>query len=150
MGSLTTCLRQAREFLADDIHDGNLKRAAELRANGSTVDEAKMQAAREALQAVRDGRAEVEAAKAEGRTLYEPLPPEQQPKPAPAPEMPNMPPELVAVSQQFPDLVVQMDGMDAPMRLAEFLDAARAESDEMMAEAPLYQLAAECALTNGV
>lgn len=150
MSSLTTCLRQAREFLSEDIHDGILKRAAELRANGSSADEAKMVATREALQQVRDARALVETAKAEGRSLYEPLPDDQQPKPPAQPEQPAMPPELAAVAQQFPDLVVQLDGMEAPMRLNEFLDAVRAESDEMMAEAPLYQLAAECALTNGV
>jgi hypothetical protein len=50
---------------------------------------------------------------------------------------------------EFPDLMVQMDGMDAPMKLGDFLAAAKAEADEMLADAPLMQVAAECALVNG-
>jgi hypothetical protein len=46
--------------------------------------------------------------------------------------------------------MVMLDGMDKPMPLAEFMAAVRAEADEMLADAPLVQLAAECALVNGV
>ncbi|MBP6252576.1 MAG: hypothetical protein KA387_07465 [Rubrivivax sp.] len=56
---------------------------------------------------------------------------------------------LAQIRQQFPDLQVQLDGMDAPMRLDDFLAAVKAEADELSADAPLMQVAAECALLNG-
>lgn len=57
---------------------------------------------------------------------------------------------LDAIREQHPDLMVQLDGMDAPMRMDDFLAAAKAEADEMTADAPLMRAAAECALTFGV
>ena len=48
-----------------------------------------------------------------------------------------------------PDMLVMLDGMDRPMPLTEFLAAVRAEADEMLADAPLVELAAQCALVNG-
>jgi hypothetical protein len=57
---------------------------------------------------------------------------------------------LDAIRADFPDLMVQMDGMDAPMRLDDFLAAAKADADEMLADAPLLQRAAECAIINGL
>lgn len=62
---------------------------------------------------------------------------------------------LADVSQQFPDLTVQMDGMDAPMRLSDFLDQVRREAmdgtdmDIGGNDAPLMQVAASCFLLNG-
>jgi len=62
---------------------------------------------------------------------------------------------LAEVSQQFPDLTVQMDGMDAPMRLSDFLDQVRREAmdgtdlDIGGNDAPLMQVAASCFLLNG-
>jgi hypothetical protein len=57
---------------------------------------------------------------------------------------------LTAVAQQFPDLEVMLDGMDRPQRLSEFLAAVKAEADAEIADAPLFQVAAECALINGL
>jgi hypothetical protein len=57
---------------------------------------------------------------------------------------------LAMAAERFPDLQVQVDGMDAPMPLAEFMAAAKAEADELAADAPLMQVAAECALLNGL
>jgi hypothetical protein len=56
---------------------------------------------------------------------------------------------LAQIRAQFPDLMVQLDGMAAPMRLDDFLAAVKAEADELAADAPLMQVAAECALLNG-
>ena len=56
---------------------------------------------------------------------------------------------LAQVRAQFPDLQVQLDGMDAPMALDDFLTAVKAEADEIAADGPLMQVAAECALLNG-
>ncbi len=56
---------------------------------------------------------------------------------------------LDQVRAQFPDLMVQLDDMAAPMRLDDFLAAVKAEADELAADAPLMQVAAECALLNG-
>lgn len=62
---------------------------------------------------------------------------------------------LTEIQQQFPDLTVQMDGMDKPMPLSEFL--AQVQRDAMDGtdfelggnDAPLMQLAASCFLLNG-
>lgn len=62
---------------------------------------------------------------------------------------------LAEVQQQFPDLTVQMDGMDAPMRLSDFLAQVQREamegSDFYLGgnDAPLMQVAATCFLLNG-
>ena len=57
---------------------------------------------------------------------------------------------LAAITADHPDLLVQMDGMAQPMRMADFLASVKAEADEMAADAPLMQVAAECALLNGM
>ena len=62
---------------------------------------------------------------------------------------------LAEVSQQFPDLTVQMDGMDKPMRLSDFLEQVQREAMEGTDldlggnDAPLMQVAASCFLLNG-
>ena len=63
--------------------------------------------------------------------------------------MPGESAQVAAVRAQFPDLQVMVDGMDKPMPMAEFLAAAKAEADDLAADAPLMQVAAECALLNG-
>jgi hypothetical protein len=59
------------------------------------------------------------------------------------------PARLDEIRLQYPDLMVQMDG-GAPMRMDDFLAAAKAEADELAADAPLMVKAAECALTFGL
>lgn len=72
-----------------------------------------------------------------------------------APEAAAVAARLAEVSQQFPDLTVQMDGMDAPMRLSDFLEQVRREAmdgtdlDIGGSDAPLMQVAASCFLLNG-
>lgn len=62
---------------------------------------------------------------------------------------------LAEVQAQFPDLTVQMDGMDKPMPLADFLAEVQREamdgSDVDLGgnDAPLMQVAATCFLLNG-
>lgn len=56
---------------------------------------------------------------------------------------------LSMAAEKFPALEVMVDGMEKPMPMAEFLAAAKAEADELAADAPLMQIAAECALLNG-
>ena len=56
---------------------------------------------------------------------------------------------LAQIEAERPDLQVMLDGMDKPMALADFLAAVKADADEMLADAPLLQVAAECALLNG-
>lgn len=56
---------------------------------------------------------------------------------------------LAQIRQQFPDLQVHLDGMDAPMRLDAFLAAVKAEADEVAGDADLLAVAVECALVNG-
>lgn len=59
------------------------------------------------------------------------------------------PARVDALLADNPDMLVMLDGMEKPMRLADFMAAVKAEADEMVADAPLLQVAAECALTNG-
>lgn len=56
---------------------------------------------------------------------------------------------LAMVAERFPDLQVQLDGMDAPMPMADFMAAAKAEAADMAADAPLMKTAVECFLLNG-
>lgn len=62
---------------------------------------------------------------------------------------------LAEVQAQFPDLTVQMDGMDKPMPLADFLAEVQREAMEGSDfdlggnDAPLMQVAATCFLLNG-
>ena len=62
---------------------------------------------------------------------------------------------LTEIQQQFPDLTVQMDGMDAPVKLSDFLEQVQREAmdgtdfDLGGNDAPLMQLAASCFLLNG-
>lgn len=62
---------------------------------------------------------------------------------------------LSDIAQQFPDLTVQMDGMDQPMRLSDFLEQVKREAAEGTDadlggnDAPLMQVAASCFLING-
>lgn len=53
---------------------------------------------------------------------------------------------LSMAAERFPALEVMTDGMEKPMPMAEFLAAVKVEADELAADAPLMQLAAECAL----
>lgn len=62
---------------------------------------------------------------------------------------------LADIQTQFPDLTVQMDGMDKPVRLADFLAEVQREAMEGTDfelggnDAPLMQVAASCFLING-
>lgn len=53
------------------------------------------------------------------------------------------------VKAEAPDLMVQLDGMDAPMRIDDLLAAIKAEADDMVLDGELMQVAAECALRVG-
>lgn len=53
--------------------------------------------------------------------------------------------EIAALS---PDMLVQLEGMAAPMRLADALEAVKAEAARDVADAPLLQVAANCFLRN--
>ena len=53
------------------------------------------------------------------------------------------------VKTEAPDLMVQLDGMDAPMRIDDLLAAIKSEADDMVLDGELMQLAAECALRVG-
>lgn len=143
MGSLTSCLREAAEFLAPEQRAAILEAAARLRGEGMGVADADAAAVREVLGTVEGNLKEVETARAEGRTLYEPAP-EQ------AAEVAAMPSRVDEVTREYPDLMVRMDDMDEAMPASEFIAKAKAEADEMEADAPLIQAAAECAILNGV
>ncbi|OWQ92035.1 hypothetical protein CDN99_06665 [Roseateles aquatilis] len=55
---------------------------------------------------------------------------------------------VAQIELEQPGLLVQLDGMDAPRPLSEVMTAVKAEADELLSEAELYQTAAQCALLN--
>jgi len=54
-----------------------------------------------------------------------------------------------ALLLEQPDMLVMLDGMDAPRRLSEVLADIKAEADEMRLDGELLQVAAQCALQHG-
>lgn len=54
--------------------------------------------------------------------------------------------QAAEIAKLSPDMMVQLEGMDAPVRLADALEAVRAEAARDAADAPLLQVAAECFL----
>jgi hypothetical protein len=145
MASLTSCLQQAGDLLSAEAKRAVLARADELRKGGMAGPEAARQAVADTLAGAKSSLSEVETAMKDGVTLYEAAPE----TPAAAAEQQAAMSRVDQVLFDAPDMMVQMDGMDAPMRAADFMAAIRAEADEMVADAPLMQIAAECALSTG-
>ena len=56
---------------------------------------------------------------------------------------------IAEAAARYPDLQVMLDGMDAPMPMAEFLATVQREADAARADAPDLMDAATCALLNG-
>lgn len=54
--------------------------------------------------------------------------------------------QAAEIARLSPDMMVQLDGMDAPVRLADALEMVRREAEAEAADAPLLQVAAECFL----
>lgn len=54
--------------------------------------------------------------------------------------------QAAEIAQFSPDMMVQLEGMDAPMRLADALEAVKAEAAKDAESAPLFEVAANCLL----
>ncbi|KAF7958204.1 hypothetical protein AWV80_01145 [Cupriavidus sp. UYMU48A] len=54
--------------------------------------------------------------------------------------------QVAEIAKLSPDMMVQLEGMDKPVRLADALEAVKAEAAREAADAPLLQAAAECFL----
>lgn len=132
--SLVKCLQKAGDFLSPDDKAELLAAASRYRKDGMTAAEAAMRAVDEQIAKVD------KLIESPPETLQTPETPGAQA------EVVSAEPRLDAIRAQFPDLMVQLDGMDKPMRLDDFLASVKAEADEMAADAPLMQVAAECAL----
>ena len=145
MPSLTSCLKLAGDLLPSEARAAILARAEELRRGGMDNAAASRQAVADTLAAAKSSLAEVDTALKDGATLYEAKPE----TPAAAAEQQAAPSRIDQVLAAAPDMMVKLDGMDEPMRAADFLALVRAEADEMVADAPLMQVAAECALSIG-
>lgn len=52
------------------------------------------------------------------------------------------------IRQQSPELMVRLDGMDAPMPVGELLDRIKAEADDLLADGELMPMVAQCAALN--
>ena len=141
MASLTTCLKKAGDLLDPEDRAEILRLAGELRASGLNSAEA----ARGAIQA---RMAEVDRLIAGGAADAPKAGEQAQAKEGMTPEQQQA--QMVdTLAATRPDMMVMLDGMDKPMPLSEFMAAVRAEADEMLADAPLVELAAQCALVNG-
>ncbi len=145
MTSLTSCLQQAGPFVSAEARAAIGKLSSDLRKQGMDTQEAARKAVSEYMKESGGRLAEVETAFKDGVTLYETAPE----TPAAKVEAEAAVPRVDQVARDMPDLMVQMDGMDKPMRVSDFLAAVKAEADEMAADAPLMQVAAECALLHG-
>jgi len=56
--------------------------------------------------------------------------------------------QAAEIAKFSPDMIVQLEGMEAPMRLADALEAVKAEAAKEAETAPLFETAAQCALQN--
>lgn len=54
--------------------------------------------------------------------------------------------QTAEIAKLAPDMMVQLEGMDKPMRVADALEAVKAEAAKEVQDAPLLQVAAECFL----
>lgn len=145
MGSLSKCLAQAGDLISSDAKAAIISRAADLRKSGATSEDIARQSVEDYLKQSSGRLKEIETAINDGVTLYETAPE----TPAAKAEAEAAVSRVDQVLRDMPDLRVQMDGMDSPMAAADYLAMVKAEADEMAADAPLMQLAAECALMHG-
>lgn len=58
----------------------------------------------------------------------------------------NLDAQTAEIARLSPDLMVQLEGMDKPMRLADALDAVKADAANDVKDAPLLEVAANCFL----
>ena len=68
--------------------------------------------------------------------------------PAANPAVAHVDAQAAEIAALSPDMLVQLEGMSAPMRLADALEAIKAEAARDAADAPLMQVAANCFLRN--
>lgn len=81
--------------------------------------------------------------------LVDKAPDLQGDKPSKMQEQPPLLDQQTAeIARLSPDMMVQLEGMDKPMRLADAMEAVKAEAAREAADAPLLQVAAECFLRN--
>lgn len=138
MGSLSTCLQAAGEFLSAEHRAAIYSRAAELRAQGVDVDQASRQAVKSVLDESGAKLAEVESAMVEGRTLHHP--PDAQ---AAEPAAPLFRDDLMLPTGEF-------DAETGAPKMAsanEMIAQARADAARIKTTAPrLMETAATCLL----
>lgn len=145
MPSLTSCLQQAGAFISPEAKAAIGKLANRFRSEGLDTQEASKKAVSDYMKERGGSLKEIETAIDEGVTLYEIVPE----TPAAKAEAEAAVSRVDQVLMDMPDLMVKTDDMDAPMKAADFMAMVKAEADELAADGPLMQIAAECALLNG-
>jgi len=88
---------------------------------------------------------EVAASKPQ-ETTSNPVPAATNPKADANPMAASLEAQSAEIAKLSPDMMVQLEGMDTPMRLADALEAVKAEAARDVQNAPLLQVAAECFL----
>ena len=147
MASLTECLGQAGKLIADDVRASIHKAAGEYRQHGLAPNEAARKAIQDHLMETQAGLKEVEPALQSGATLYEAEKPATDGAKA---EQEAAGARIDQVLREYPDLMVKAEDTGESMSAADFMAQAKAEADEIAADAPLMQIAAECAILNGL
>lgn len=147
MPSLTSCLQQAGSFIGAEAKAAIGKLAADARAQGMETQEASKMAVSRYLQESGGRLDEVEQAIKSGTVLYEPEKPIHQGAMA---EQEAAGSRVDQVIREMPGLMVKLDPDSPPTSAMDFMAAVKAEADEMTADAPLMQMAAECFLLNGL
>jgi hypothetical protein len=108
---------------------------------------------RGAREAVVEGsrRARAEAATGLGQQVdAAPMKPAKEPAAGGKPEKEGPPApsaRAAQIAERYPDLQVQLEGMDGPVSVRELVAGVKAEADHDVANAPLLAMAAECAIT---
>lgn len=149
MPSLATCLAKAGAAFSQEDRAALMLAAQELRSQGMDGAEAERAAVGQIDAALAARLADAEATFSSGKVEMTAAEIDAE-----TPQKPTLDPAadplVQQVAQRFPDLQVMLDGMDKPMPLVEFLNGVKAEADDLAADAPLMQVAAECLLVNGV
>lgn len=140
--SLTSCLKKLGKNVSAEDRKAIQQLAAELRKQGKTNDEAAAAAVRQRMQELQENIAEIRSA------------PPAKPEPpvfAEAQAGESTPAALAKAAANIerlnPDLMVQLEGMDKPMRIGEVMAMIKEEARTDTELGRLVEVAAECSLT---
>lgn len=143
MASLAECMAKAGDALSAADRRALAVLAQEFRRQGMKPLEADRAAVQAFAQRTAD---EIEQT---GRTLQEGRELDEQATAGDKVEAEVMDARMAQLARDYPDMQIMTDDMEAPLPLSEFMARVKAEADAEIQTAPLYEVAAQCALING-